>query len=380
MGFNPGRKLYYILVSILIFILIGYFAFFFIASRLFIKHANAYFIGGDFIIYYVALKMAARGNIIDIYNIHIYQAEIAKYIGLNYFYWVYPPTILIILFPLALLPFFPAWLIWILLTLTAYLLVVHHIAPRPVTFLLTLAFPATYYNFYAGQNGFLSASLLGAGLLSLENRPLLGGILLGLVSYKPHFAILVPVALISGRQWRALLGAASSALGLVLISVAVFGPQAWLAFYRNIHLPLEFLASPNQPKIITLFSLLQGRLVAAWMLQGSIMLAAVAALIWGWRRGLPSLRNALLVLCTLLFTPYAFYYDLPILALPLAWIGWHGYTQGWLPGEQTILTLAWALPFLLLFSILFQINLNFPLAPLIFMALVILVLRRQYQR
>ncbi|MGO9578952.1 MAG: hypothetical protein ACLP2P_06000, partial [Desulfobaccales bacterium] len=111
--------------------------------------------------------------------------------------------------------------------------------------------------------------------------------------------------------------------------------------------------------------------------QGIMMLAAVAVLIWGWRVGAPPLRKALLVLLTLLFTPHAFYYDLTLLALPLAWIGWEGQTRGWLPGEQTILTLAWLLPFLMIFRLL-EINLTLPLAPLILLALVILVLRRQY--
>jgi len=94
--------------------------------------------------------------------------------------------------------------------------------------------------------------------------------------------------------------------------------------------------------------------------------------------GTPQLRNALLVLLTLLFTPHAFYYDLTLLALPLAWIGWHGHTHGWLPGELTILTLAWLLPFLIIFRVIAGINLNLPLVPLILLALVILVLRRQY--
>ena len=53
------------------------------------------------------------------------------------------------------------------------------------------------------------------------------------------------------------------------------------------------------------------------------------------------------------------------------------YHDGWLPGEQTILTLAWLFPFLMIFRII-EINLNLPLSPLILLALVILVLRRPY--
>jgi glycosyl transferase family 87 len=379
-GLGSIQKLYWILTSILIFIVICYILFFTMVCRILITYASMYNLGGDFIHYYVAALMAARGKIIEVYNTPAFQSAIAKYVGYNIYYWVYPPTFLILLLPLTLLPYLPAFFLWISLTLIAYLLVVHHIAPRPITFLLTLAFPATFYNVFMGQNGFLTASFFGAGLVLLENRPFLGGILLGLISYKPQFAILMAVALIVGRQWRALLGAASSALGLALISVALFGARVWLLFYRNLPLSMEFLSSAPRPKMVSLFAsilLMKGGPATAWILQGIIMLAAVAVLFWGWRRGAPPLRKALLVLLTLLFSPHAFYYDLTLLALPLAWIGWQGHTQGWLPGEQTILTLAWLLPFLMIFRFI-EINLNLPLSPLILLALVILVLRRQY--
>jgi alpha-1,2-mannosyltransferase len=378
-GFSPVRKLYFILISILIFILVCYVVFFATVCRIVITYASTYNLGGDFIHYYVAALLAARGKIIEVYNTPAFQSAIAKYIGSNIYYWPYPPTFLIILLPLSLLPYLPALFLWITLTLIAYLLVVHHIAPRPITFLLTLAFPATFYNIFTGQNGFLTASFFGAGLILLENRPFLGGILLGLISYKPQFAILVTLALIFGRQWRALLGAASAALGLALISVALFGPRAWLWFSRNLPVSMEFLSSAPRPKMVSLFAsilLMKGGPATAWILQGIIMLAAVAVLFWGWRRGAPPLRKALLVLLTLLFSPHAFYYDLTLLALPLAWIGWQGHTHGWLPGEQIILALAWLLPFLMIFRII-EINLNLPLTPLILLSLVILVLRRQ---
>jgi len=49
-------------------------------------------------------------------------------------------------------------------------------------------------------------------------------------------------------------------------------------------------------------------------------------------------------LSILLFAPYAAVYDLAILAFPLAWLGWEGHTQGWLPGEQNLLVLGWLTP------------------------------------
>ena len=59
------------------------------------------------------------------------------------------------------------------------------------------------------------------------------------------------------------------------------------------------------------------------------MLAVAAMVIWTWsRQGIPLARRAsVLVLGILLFTPFAFEYDLALLALPLAWLAWEWYTE-----------------------------------------------------
>ena len=92
-----------------------------------------------------------------------------------------------------------------------------------------------------------------------------------------------------------------------------------------------------------------------------------------WRQERPfAVRASVLVLGILLFTPYAFSYDLCIMAMPLAWLGWEGYTKGWLPGEQPLLLLGWLIP--LLIPALGKTHL--PLAPLVLVALMVIALRR----
>ena len=81
--------------------------------------------------------------------------------------------------PLALLPYLASLVAWLLVTLSNYLLVIRRIAPHPLTPWLALAFPGTFQNFIQGQNGFLSAALLGGGLVILDRFPLTGGMLLG---------------------------------------------------------------------------------------------------------------------------------------------------------------------------------------------------------
>jgi len=93
-----------------------------------------------------------------------------------------------------------------------------------------LAFPAAFWTLGLGQNSFLTAALFGAGTLWVDRRPILAGFCFGALCYKPHFALLVPVALLTGRHWRALGAAFGSAAALCGLSVIVFGWETWHGF------------------------------------------------------------------------------------------------------------------------------------------------------
>ena len=66
-----------------------------------------------------------------------------------------------------------------------------------------------------GHNGFLTALLLGGGLILLERKPFLAGLLLGCLVYKPQFALVLPLLLLALWNWRAIAGAAVSSLALI---------------------------------------------------------------------------------------------------------------------------------------------------------------------
>jgi hypothetical protein len=93
----------------------------------------------------------------------------------DFFYpnWPYPPTFLLILAPFGALPYLYAFVSWGVVTLLGCITVVLLIARQRPAIGLLLASPYTLWNFLAGQNGFLTASVLGASLLCLERRPVL---------------------------------------------------------------------------------------------------------------------------------------------------------------------------------------------------------------
>jgi alpha-1,2-mannosyltransferase len=336
-------------------------------------------LGADFSHYWLASSMVLAGDPAAVYNYSQFLAAEEAFFKTHFpMPWFYPPTFLLIISPLALLPYLPSLFIWLGLTLAGYLLIIRRIAPHPLTLLLSLAFPGTIENFFHGQNGFLSTMLLGGGLLFLENHPVAAGFLLGLLSYKPHLVPLIPIALIAGRRWRALLAMLISALMLSLLSLLVLGPGVWIAFVENISLPMQLLQDGSLPvnKMVTLFAAarLSGcGLTLSLIIQAGLMVGVAAAVFWVWRRETSlALQASALILGILLFSPYAFPYDLAMLALPLAWLGWEGFAQGCTPGEEVLLSLGWFMP--LIAPILGMVK--FQLAPLILLGLFVFVLKK----
>jgi len=369
--------------SLIFLILYAIFATVLIASAVISGHGRADFwgrpLGADFSHYWLASSMVLAGDPAGVFNFPQFLAAEKAFFGVHYpVPWFYPPTFLLIVSPLALLPYLPSLVLWLGLTLSGYLLVLRRIAPHPLTIWLALAFPGTFQNFFHGQNGFLSAALLGGGLLLLDSYPLAGGFLLGLLSYKPQLAILVPVALIAGRRWQALVAMLIGALMLILASFLCLGKEVWIAFFHNSSLPMQLLKDGSLPveKMVTVFSatlLFGGGLRLAVIIQAGLMLGVASGIICIWHRETSlAMRASALVVGILLFTPYAFSYDLAILALPLAWLGWEGFTRGWIPHEPAVLCFGWLMPFIAPFLTIIK----FQLAPLILVALFVLIMKK----
>ena len=194
-------------------------------------------LGADFSHYWIASFLAQTGHPLTVYHAPEFIAVQEAFFKVTYpLPWFYPPTFLLMIYPLAFLPYLVSLCAWLAATLAAYLVVLRRIAPHPLTPWLALAFPGTFQNFFHGQNGFLSTALLGGGLCLLNQSPWVAGILLGLVSYKPHLFVLIPVALIAGRRWQALLAAMSTAIILALASFLLLGQGVWVAFWNNLAL------------------------------------------------------------------------------------------------------------------------------------------------
>jgi hypothetical protein len=337
-------------------------------------------VGGDFVTYWAASRLALSGKAAAVYDSnYLYEAERQVTGVFSPQPWHYPPTFLLMVLPVSLFPFLASLVIWLGSTLTGYLTVIRRIAPHTLTFWLTLAFPGTFQNLIHGQNGFLSAGLLGAGLLLIDRKPLLAGLLFGLLTFKPHLAVLLPVALVAGRYWKTLAAMILSGAVLAVSSALILGTQAWVAFWKNIPFAMRLLTDGSlpiykMPSVFAAILLAGGSPRLAQFLQALISCGMVVGVAWIWvqKKPLP-LRASILTLAILLTTPFAFEYDLTILALPLAWLGGEVLVTGWLPLEQPVMAATWLLP--LVAPFLARLT-HFQLSPLVLLILVALLLRR----
>jgi len=266
------------------------------------------------------------------------------------FIWSYPPTFHLVVLPLALLPFAWSYLIWFLVWLVPFVVAIRKLAPAPETLMLALAFPGTLLNLAQGQNGLMVAALFGGAMLLLGQRPILAGILIGLLSCKPQFGLLIPIALLFGRHWTAFAAAALTTLAFAAVSLLAFGAQDWMAFFANLEFATAVLEDGRLPwaKMPSVFATL--RLLGApvdWAYGAQVLMAlgaaATVALVW-WRPVPLPLAAAVLTSGSLLVSPHVNDHDLALLAVPIALLAWHGHQQGWLRGEREILVIAWLAP------------------------------------
>jgi alpha-1,2-mannosyltransferase len=292
----------------------------------------------------------------------------------------YPPIYLLIILPLALLPYALSLLAWTVTTFAAYLATMWTIDPERDSLWLAIAFPGGLVNLTNGQNGFLTLGLLGGGLLTIDRRPILAGVMFGLMSYKPQYGILIPIFLLATRRWRTISSASVTVVILAALSLAIFGAQTWQAFFSSItftrHVVLEQGGSGFE-KLQSAFAAarLWGFSVAtAYVVQAAMALIAASIVIWIWWRTTKfELHAAALATGALLMTPYMMDYDLVLLALPIAWLALEVRRNGTLPYEKALLAFVWLLP---LFARSLAGGAKIPIAPLAILLLLADIARR----
>ena len=195
-------------------------------------------LGTDFSNVYAAGALTWQGRPAEAYEPALqHAAEKAIFGGRDvpFYGWHYPPFFFVVAFLVAAVPYAWGLAVWLVASFAAYLATVRAILPRPETLLIAAAFPATFVNVGHGQNGFLTAALLGGALHWLDRKPWLAGVLIGCLAYKPQFGVLIPIALLAARRWHTIAAAIVTVAALVLISFATLGGGVWHAFLDSMN-------------------------------------------------------------------------------------------------------------------------------------------------
>jgi alpha-1,2-mannosyltransferase len=319
----------------------------------------------------------------------------------GFYGWHYPPFFLIVAAGLALLPYWAALAVWQGVTFALYLgaiaLILRGFAPAPagtpaarvglgerlgntgsLWLLVAAAYPAVFINLGHGHNGFLTAALLGAALAILDRRPLLAGVLIGLLAYKPQFGLLIPLVLVATGRWRTFTAAAVTVAALVALVTLALGVPVWEAFGHSTAFTRTVVleaGSTGWEKIQGVFSAIRmwgGSVPLAYAGQAMTTALLAVALVWLWRsEAAYALKAAALAVAAILATPYALDYDLMVLAPALAFLACDGIERGVLPYEKSLLAAAWLVP-LVTRSVAGAILI--PLGTFVMLALMVLIL------
>lgn len=216
-----------------------------------------------------------------------------------------PPTALILLQPLRLLPFWPGYAVWNLATLMLFIWLGSRLYGRKAA-LLGIISPATVTALIAGQVSLLAGALVFAAFLS---GPILCGVLLGFaVCLKPQTIFLAPLLFLFAREIRPLAAFGVTVAALAVVATLAGGPSIWSDWLGGMHNVLAVARHRG-----ALFLTVSPMSFHPWLGFLSAPLAIYGLYLC---RNLPNTHRAAAVVAASLFAaPYAMVYDLAPLAV-----------------------------------------------------------------
>jgi alpha-1,2-mannosyltransferase len=321
----------------------------------FVLDPAGYQVGRDFLNTWMGGKSAFSGGPGAWFDSDVYNAVVRGVVGdpnLPPVYWSYPPHLLLFTWPFGLLGYLPAYALWCIGGLWLYVRAAFAGGVDRKFWLFLAVAPAATVNIFLGQNGFLTAALLIGGFAILDRRPIVAGILFGILTIKPQFGLLLPVMLVLTGRWRVIASAAATTAVLVATTALWFGADIWIEYVQKImpqqHLVLITAGNDGWPIVSSAF--VNARLIGlsddwAWAVQAVSSCCALAAVVWAfWRRRDPVLSQALFVSATFLFSPWMLNYDMVVFGWVVALLRTRE-DQTYV--DHALLLLVWALPILM---------------------------------
>lgn len=286
--------------------------------------------GRDFVAFYTAGQAALRGQAADMYTLktaYAAQDSVAPR-PISYRPWFYPPPLFLFVRAIGLVPdYLWAVVLWGVTGLLAMAFALLRLVPdRRVLWLLLC--PTAILVLRAGQISLLYAAILTFAMAALrDRRQILSGVLIGCLIIKPQLGLILPIALIAARQWRAFWAATITVLLICSLSLLADGVPAWQGFLAASGMFKVFLTDglpgigrPTAGLVNIYGALLHMGAQHNLAMIGQAITGGLAAL---WvaltcrREGVTHHSIAVVLTASLLAAPYVMTYDL-VLLLPVA--------------------------------------------------------------
>lgn len=309
------------------------------------------FVGGDFLAFWTATKAFLSGNALEMYDREAFELALSKVSGLDqhHLMWQYPPTVYFLLIPIGLLNYIPAFVLWMVATFLLLAAVLRKIGLSWREVAIIVGAPGSILVMDTGQISFLTTALFVGAVFFAGTRPILAGVLAGLLTIKPQLGLLIPIAFIAAGCWRAFSVAAIVALLMSVAATLSFGIDGWVTFYDSVtriydDYTADYGSTPplHMTTFMSQFLLLgvSEQVASVLHMLMSLIIVMIVAKIWRW--GGASVSSAG-VICAgaLLITPYAYSYELVLLSGTAGAIILSANKSGWLSGERAALLLGW---------------------------------------
>ncbi len=313
-------------------------------------------VGGDYVAFYGASVALHEGDAEKTYDAEYFQEHLLA-VGPprdSYtLFWQYPPTYFLLIAPLALMPFIQGYIVWTGGMAALYLATLRLTGFSWLFLFVILAAPTFFHGVITGQNGFFTAALLIVATLNARTRPFLAGAAAALLTVKPQLGVLLPFAYLAGGHWRSFFSAAGFTVFLCAITTGLLGLDIWQAFLDGADEASQRVKDAIMPlfKMATPYAWLRyagAPYQISAIFHAVTAMLAIAAIIRVWRI-VPDTELRAAALCAAVFfvAPYAYYYEMIILAFPVAVLAKRGLEKGWLRFEEISLALMFIGPMMM---------------------------------
>jgi len=318
----------------------------------------------DFMVFYTAARAFLDGHLSLIFDGDAFTAQInAKFGGwfsqpLDFHPWVYPPLFLLMVIPFGILPFSLAYTIFLISSFVLLNCAIRCFTlPGYQRWLCAASLflsPASAFTVAVGQNSFMTTALLVGGFGLINRAPILAGALIGLLACKPQLWLMAPVALIAAREWKVFASAMATASLLALVSLAVFGSEAWQEWLELMLGPsplyqhwLQFGRLNGQSAYTDAVLLGAPENIASGL--QAVVTALCAILVW-WCYKFSSLRRdmklVVLLTATILAAPHSSNYDAVMVTVAVSLYLCRAVEDGFRFGDLSMIIIVWSIELL----------------------------------